>query len=91
MKEMRNPSEAVEFASKQFSGDRVLDLTDPGVLKHLGINDLSSINSRLERLASAYDIPQAIGNIAAQMGFDAILYESARHPGSTCIVTLKAI
>ncbi len=75
--------------ARNFTGDRVLDLTDPETLTHLGIMDADLLTRRLDRDMSAYDLPQAIGNLAILNGFDAIKYPSAQKDRGVCIVLLK--
>jgi hypothetical protein len=64
------------IASKEVDLKRVLDLTDKSTLEKLGLHEGDLILKK-EKLANAYDIPQQIGNIAQEMGFEGILVESA--------------
>lgn len=87
-KEMRigNISEAVT-STKAVNFKRVLDLSDKTVLDSLGV-ELSELLKPVV-VQDAYDIPQAIGNLASEAGYDAIIAFSQQVKSKRILVILK--
>jgi hypothetical protein len=69
--------------SRQLKLEKVLDLCDPGVLKHLGVTKQQLI------FESNYEITHQLGNLARRYGFDAIKVPSFRLVDGTNIVLLR--
>ena len=63
--------------------DKVLDLTNPNVLKQLDVST-ESITKNIAKQTDAYDITQVIGHIAKAKGFKGIIAPSA-HEGKNFI------
>lgn len=70
--------------SKYVEIDKVLDLTNPKVLKQLDISDADDIVDLIQGNPNAYDTTQVIGHIARSRGFKGIIAPSA-HGGKNFI------
>ena len=63
--------------SKHIEIDKVLDLTNPNVLKQLDILDVNDIIKDIKKHTNAYDTTQVIGHIARSKRFKGIIAPSA--------------
>ena len=71
MAELMQPSGKLLFSSRTTTYERILDLTDPSVRSRIGVTE--------EELRSAgYEITHEIGDLAKQLGFDAIRAPSTK-------------
>ena len=59
---------------------RTLDLTDQQVLDRLGV-DKEDLILTMDDIPNPYEITQQIGDIAKNLGYEAILYSSAKTGG----------
>lgn len=66
----------------------MLDLSDPKVLKELGLDprDLTELKG-----ANQYELTQAIGDAARENGFDGIIAPSAAKEGGINIITFESM
>ena len=71
----RNASHYI-IQSRKINLDKVLDLTDPKVLKKLGVTR-KEITQDLDEVADAYLIPNIIREAAQEQGFKGIKFPSA--------------
>ena len=70
------PDQSFIISSRKISLDKVLDLTDPKVLKKLGVTK-KEITQDLRRRPDAYLIPNIIREAAQEQGFKGIKFPSA--------------
>lgn len=78
-------SQDLVLKSKHYKLDKVLDLTDPGTRKSLGVN-ISDIVKDSKKHTGAYEITHQIGNIAKNKGFDGIKVPSAVNEGGVNLI-----
>jgi hypothetical protein len=88
--EMRDPTEKILIQKFDVKLQKVLDLSDESVLRELGVSSVDLI-SRIKSSNIAYDVTQAIGNLAQAHGFDAVIAPSAELMGSLNLVIFKSI
>lgn len=88
MKEVNSelPSELI-FGTQTLHPENILDLTDSSVLQKLKI-DPDQLIYDAEKVGSAYEVTQIIGDLAKKHGFDAILAPSAAHAGGINLILL---
>ncbi len=72
-------------------GDRVLDLTDPTVIRHLDLGDLSLIQKKERIGLEAYETTQQLGFLAPEHGLEAIFADSAQFPGNKTLTLLRDV
>jgi hypothetical protein len=87
--EMRDPQEPVEFASKTLNPKKCLDLMNPENRKILGLDLTELIRSKEKGQLDAYELPQVLGNLARNFGFDSIRTGSAQRELGVNLVMLK--
>jgi hypothetical protein len=71
--------------------DRVLDLTDPAVIRHLNLGDVPLTLQRELLGFPAYEITQQLGYLAREYGFEAIFAKSAQMDGNFTLTLLKDV
>ena len=75
-KRLPGPPRPYIISSKKISQDKVLDLTDPKVLKKLGVTT-EEITQNIAGTKNAYLIPNIIREAAQERGFKGIKFPSA--------------
>jgi RES domain-containing protein len=91
--EMESKSGSIKYISAimgeiKVSLDNVLDLTDPHILKKIGISEKSLTISESN---GGYELTQDIARIAYKAGFEAILYQSITGKGKNLALFDKYI
>ncbi len=85
-KEARSSDGLVEGA-QEVPVKNALDLTDPEVLKQLGVDE-EDLFRNLDSFPDAYDLTQVLGDLARENGFDSIIFRSAEHKNGRNIILL---
>jgi RES domain-containing protein len=82
------PLRSVAILPVQVNLNAVLDLTDPGLRKQLGLTPAElAVNFRASKTPTA---TQILGELCAAMGVvDALLYPSVAHQGGECLAVLE--
>lgn len=80
--ETERPIEQLIIRSRTITYERVLDLTNPGVRQRIAVTE-----TELRR--GDYEITHQIGDIATQLGFDAIRTPSAKGSGDNIVRLVK--
>ena len=76
-------SEDMIIGSRHFEFDKVLDLTNPATLEHLGLTEKMITKSKG---ISQYPLTHQLGNIVKNQGFSAIIAPAARSNGTNIII-----